>query len=223
MRLTTYSERRLNENILSRPARMTYKANTIFYNRGEQAWKAYYLEKGLVKLSLISRDGNQRSPVYITAGSMFGEYGLVSNSYGATAIAVVDCEVVPFNKEQFARLISEDFIFVQLCISSLVEKLQGVVEQYNAASFMDRFGKVANGLSCLARRWGESVLLTGTDGDVTECLRLRITHQELAEFSGVTRTTVTTVLSALEAKKIIQKRAKEIIVLNLKELERWVM
>lgn len=223
MRLTAYPEKRLNENILSRGARMNYKANTVFYNMSEQAWKAYYLEKGLVKLSLISRDGNQRSPVYITAGSMFGEYGMVNRSYGATAIAVVDCDVVSFNKEQFARLISEDFIFVQICISSLAEKLQGVVEQYNAASFMDRFGKVASGLSCLARKWGEPVLLAGTGNDATECLRLKITHQELAEFSGVTRTTVTNVLKALEAKKIIQKRAKEIIVLNLKELDRWVM
>lgn len=215
--------KRPDEAILAQGVRLTCRPKTVFYQQHEKAEKAYYLEKGLVKFTSLGPDGTQKTLCYVEDGNMFGELGLIKNkSYGATAIAVMDCQVVCFTREQFWKFVNEDLGFAELCIGSLAEKLWSMGKQYSAVCFYDRFGRVASGLIYLGKRWGETIGAKGGAGaQGAEAIRLKITHQELAEFTGTSRVSVTNVLDTFEAKRIIKKKNREIIILDLEELQRW--
>ncbi|TDA68292.1 MAG: Crp/Fnr family transcriptional regulator [Clostridia bacterium] len=232
MQVIASPEKRLSDALLSQGAKMIYRAGTVFFNEHEEAHRAFYLEKGVVKFTLFNRNGCERTLCFTGAGTMVGEFGLVGYSagnfldttYGATAIAVVECEAVMFTKDQFIRLMREDSDFALLCSISLREKLLWMVEHYSAVCFHDQFGKVARGLLLLARRLGEPVLLPAKNGrQAASGVRLRISHQELADFTDTSRVTVTNVLGMFAANNVIEKRPKEIIVLNIEALERWTM
>ncbi|TDA68291.1 MAG: Crp/Fnr family transcriptional regulator [Clostridia bacterium] len=212
-----------DEAALAQGVRLTCRPKTVFYQQHEKAEKAYYLEKGLVKFTSLGPDGTQKTLCYVEDGNIFGELGLVKNkSYGATAIAVMDCQVICFTREQFWKFVNGDIGFAELCIGSLAEKLWSMGKQYSAICFYDRFGKVASGLIYLGKRWGEIINVTDGAGDrQAKAIKLRITHQELAEFTGTSRVSVTNVLDAFEAKKIIRKKNREIVIMDPQELERW--
>ncbi|HEY9658415.1 MAG TPA: Crp/Fnr family transcriptional regulator, partial [Allocoleopsis sp.] len=66
-------------------------------------------------------------------------------------------------------------------------------------------------LNWLARRVGSKV----NNGYL---LDLKLTHKDLAEFSGLTRVTVTRILNQLEQQGFIQRLSRRLVVLDEKEI-----
>lgn len=220
MQVIASPEKTLGEDVLSRGIRFNYAPKTVLYTQDEPAEKVFYLEEGLVRFCLVSQDGAQKTLCYIEKGNIFGAIGiLLGRCYGSTAVAATKVRVVCFGKDQFWTCFREHHEFAELCAISMAEICWYMGKQINSLSFLDRFGKVASSLMYLGKRWGEPMDCgAGDKGPV----RLRITHQELAEFTGTSRVTVTSVLDEFEARKLIRKRPQEIIITDMSKLEEWV-
>ncbi len=209
-------KKRLPDSIIQQGIRLRCEKGTVIYLQSEPAEKAFYLIKGLVRLFMDGETGVQRTVSYIQEGNLFGEVGLLKDKcYGTGAVTVIQSELICFTKEQFLGFLESDLKFANLCASSWAEKLWSVGAQVHSMSFQDRYSRIANALLYLGKKMGRSV------SDRPDQVSLQLTHQDLADFVGMNRVTVTTVLNQMSGEGIIRKRNKEIVILDEIRLQGW--
>lgn len=173
------------------------------------------MEEGLVKLSFFSQTGSERTVAFIRSGAMFGESAaLFGRPYGITAAAHSGSTVISFTKPVVSELMHDDPEFSHLLITSLAQELWFFGHQIVGNSFYNSCERVAHALITLAYQLKPD----------PECrqVNLRLSHQELATFTGVTRITVTNALKTLESEALIQTGRKFITILDVKKLKSWL-
>lgn len=216
MQVITSPKIRLAESVLVKGVRKIYPSKTMFYQPDDPVERVLYLELGLVKISILSQDGVQKTLCYVEEGHLVSDLGMVRGKpNGCIATAVTECRMVVFSEAEFWSLFHSSDDFRSVCIVSLAEKLWCACKQVANAYFLDRYGKVSNSLVYLARRWGRPA--DGAQGPV----ELEITHQELAEFAGVSRVRVTNALDEFEAMGLISKKPRVIVVNDFERLNEW--
>jgi len=81
----------------------TYNAGNIIFNSGSVAIEMFVIKKGEVDILY-----NDRVLETLKEGDIFGEMALIDDKpRSATAVAKVDCQVVPIDKERFSFLIQQ--------------------------------------------------------------------------------------------------------------------
>lgn len=171
----------------------------------------YYLQSGIVKLTFINHDGNVKILRFVKPGNIFGECGLfLMKPYGLNAITVTDCIIYQFDYKAVQKLLSSDPEFVKLVTNALSWKLWSLGRQLSDLSFENLLGKVINALVLLAKESGD----VQKDGSY----QLKITHQDLANYIGSSRASVTSTLNLLEEQGVIEKKFRKIIIPNLRLL-----
>lgn len=197
----------IDDSIVSNGLSIIYHPKMTIYNQNDTIDKIFYLEQGLVKSLLVSEDGTQKTLHYVEQRNFLGITSLLRGGefYGSTVQTVTECNLICFPKEQFWNWYNNNIKFTQLCAASQAEITWSLGKQIGAMTFYNRYSKVASSLVYLAKHYGEAIACDKT-------IRLRLTHQELAEFNGVSRVTITNVLKYFESKGLILKRSQEIII-----------
>ncbi|MEE9193300.1 MAG: cyclic nucleotide-binding domain-containing protein [Thermodesulfobacteriota bacterium] len=81
----------------------TYNAGNIIFNSGSVAIEMFVIKKGEVDILY-----NDRVLETLKEGDIFGEMSLIDDKpRSATAVAKVDCQIVPGDKERFSFLIQQ--------------------------------------------------------------------------------------------------------------------
>lgn len=209
---------RLSENIIARGTRLSVPPKHVFYRQEDVVDYVYYLERGLVKVSVLGPNGSEKILCYIMEGCTFGDPGLIlDRKNGSLTVAVDNCEVIRFSKEQYFHLLDTCPEFARLCVYSLARKVRAMGKQIVDLSLANRFGRIASGLAYLGKERGKA--MGSKDPGAKTPIRIRVTQQELAELTGTNRVTVSNVLNMFEKENIIRKKSREIIILDLEELE----
>src|SRR4051812_23444979 len=86
---------------------MIFKKKTYLYHQGETGNGFYYLKKGIVKISLLSKEGSERDIDYVTPGNLLGEQGFNNGPYFTTATITAPSTLYLFSKMEFDRLCGE--------------------------------------------------------------------------------------------------------------------
>jgi len=192
--------------------RVRYPANSIIFVQRDVATKLYYLEKGLVKLSFLSDQGDEKIVAFIMPGLIFGESAiLLKTRYGITATAKEECIVIAYDRLQAAALIRHTENFAALVSTSMARELSFLGHQIIGTSFYDTTGRVGHALINLSHQ-----LEQGNDAT------LALTHAELAKFVGASRISITNVLSYLENKKLVVKGRTAIRIPDRSALKNWL-
>ena len=190
---------------------LTVNAKNFIFMQSDESVFMYYLQSGVAKLTFINQDGNEKILRFVKPGNIFGECGLfLTKPYGLNAVAITDCEVYHFDLMTVQDLLSADPEFVQLVTKSLSWKLWSLGRQLSDFSFENLFGKVVNTLVLIAKESGERA----QDGSY----HIKITHQDLANFIGSSRASVTSTLNQLEDQGVIEKKFKKVIIPDLQLL-----
>lgn len=78
--------------------------HTTIYHQGDVGTGFYYLDKGSVKITLISENGHERSIDYIPSGGLFGEHGACNGSYLTSAVTTATSIIYFFSDEALSRV-----------------------------------------------------------------------------------------------------------------------
>jgi CRP/FNR family cyclic AMP-dependent transcriptional regulator len=79
----------------------THQRRQIIFRQGTRAETVYYLQRGKVNLTVVSKQGKEAIIGTLLPGSFLGEECLIGESvYAATATARVDCSVLSLMKAQ---------------------------------------------------------------------------------------------------------------------------
>lgn len=102
--------------------------HTTIYRQGDLGTGFYYLDKGSVKITLLSENGHERSIDYIPLGGLFGEHGAYNGSYLTSAITTAASVIYFFSDEVLSRICQENPHAAVIFTNSQIYKLRLLAE-----------------------------------------------------------------------------------------------
>jgi CRP-like cAMP-binding protein len=165
------------------PARQVvkYRRGEVVFSQGDPSNDVRYIQKGGVKLSVLSRIGKEAVVAMLAPGDFFGEGALAGQSIRIeTATAVVPTSVLVIEKEAMVRLLHEEPTFSDRFISYMLGR--------NIRIEADLVDQLFNSSE---KRLARTLLLLARYGQASPQRALpKISQETLAEMIGATRSRV---------------------------------
>ena len=165
------------------PARriVKYRREQVVFLQGDACNDIGYIQKGGIKLSVLSRLGKEAVVAMLIPGDFFGEGCLAGQSVRiATATAVVASHVLIIEKEAMARLLHEESTFSDRFLSHMLTR--------NIRIEADLLDQLFNSSE---KRLARTLLLLARYGETSPHRTLpKISQTTLAEMIGATRSRV---------------------------------
>lgn len=155
---------------------------TVFV-QGDPADAVYYIQKGRIKLSVLSARGKEATLALLTPGEFFGENAIPEPNTlrVATATAITPCTVLKIGRKEMKRIIHEEHAFSDLFVNFLLARTMRIQEDLVDQLFNSSEKRLARILLLLAQ--------FGKDGKPEKTIP-NISQETLAEMIGTTRSRV---------------------------------
>jgi CRP-like cAMP-binding protein len=128
-----------------------YRRREVIFGQGSPANTVFYLERGRVKLAVVSRQGKEAVIAILPPGSFFGEGSLAGQTvHVATATAFVDCAVLAFRKKEILNTIRKNPDFAEFFITYLLQRNARIEEDLVDQLFNSSEKRLARVLLLLA-------------------------------------------------------------------------
>lgn len=199
-----------------RAAVRSVRRGEIIYFPGEPGSHVLLLAQGRVKIKAILPDGKEMIFAFIEEGEVFGELALLdAEPRQEYAEAVEPSRVIALPRDDVLWLMSHRSD-VALSVTKLLGLRRRRIEnRLRNVLFRPVRDRVASLLLELLDAYGEPAT------ERTEArleIRLRLSHQDLANLIGATRETVTYALGRLQHEGLIEVRRRRIAVLDRRRL-----
>src|SRR5881397_3847484 len=159
-----------------------YRKKQIIFSQGSPADAVFYIEKGKVKLTVLSTRGKEAVVAILGSGDFFGEGCLAGQPLRmATATAMTECSILRLQKETMVRMLHNEPALSELFMRYLLSRNVRIEEDLVDQLFNSSEKRLARILLLLTR--------FGKDGQ-HEHIVPRISQETLAEMVGTTRSRV---------------------------------
>lgn len=181
-----------------------YKKGEIIFNEGETGDTLHIIVKGRVKITKYTQQGKIKILAILNEKDSFGEMALLTEeARSATVEAIESVITLSIAKKEFLDILQiEPSISLQI-IKTLCHRLAKA--DRDLKNFIAGNAKVR--ISC--------VLLDFKD----ENNIVKLTHQEIADISGLTRETTTRILNKFADEKIIETKSRKIYIIDKEKLK----
>lgn len=190
-----------------------YKRGEFVYFPNDTSNKVYYIEQGRVKIGAYSDEGKEIIKTVLQKGEVFGELAVVGEKKRAEfaqAMEQVMVCVMSVNSVKELMQSSQNF---SLQITQIIgNKLIRTQRRLESLVFKDARSRIIEFLRDLAIEKGQRV-------GYEMLVRKFFTHQEIANLTGTSRQTVTTILNELREDNYIYFDRKKLLVRDVKQLE----
>jgi CRP/FNR family cyclic AMP-dependent transcriptional regulator len=159
------------------PKVVSYRRGEVVFSQGDAAADIRYLQKGAIKLSVLSHIGKEAVVAMLTPGDFFGEGVLTGQALRiGTATAVMPSSVLSIEKDAMVRLLHEQSAFSDRFIAYMLTRNIRIEADLVDQLFNSSEKRLARMLLLLAR-YGE----TNPSRTVP-----KLSQEVLAEMIGVT-------------------------------------
>jgi len=186
-----------------------YPQGAVLFVEGQLPRGIFVLCKGCVKLSINSPSGRTVIVKLAEPGEVLGLAATISGkAYEMTAETIDPCQVNFVKRDDFLRFLRDD---VEACFK-VAEQLS---EKYhNACKEAGSLGLSHSAAEKLAKLLLEWSFKNG-DGPKSEPrLKLRLTHEEIAQMIGTSRETVTRLFAEMKKRQILQSKGSTLVIRN---------
>lgn len=190
-------------------------ANAFVYLKGDTAHSVYLLRRGLVKISVVSRDGRELILRLARPGELFGETSLGAPEFGEHARALEPSEIVEIPvAELLAQVVGNQGAAAALFEGFALRLLEArqTSERLAFASTMERLCLV---LAKLVDELGEV-------GGRARAILHYIRQEDVARMTGARREVVSGLLNRLREKGVIGYSRKGTLRVDRDALDRHV-
>jgi len=163
---------------------------------------------GSVKGEMVDFSGKilkieeMQAPMPIAHAFLFGE----RNRYPVDVVALEDCKILFIPKADFMRLMQQNATVLSNYLNAISNRAQFLSNKLWFLSFKTIKEKIAHYLLNISRSESKTTIV------------LPKSHQELAEFFGVTRPSLARVFADLEAEGVITVNRREINIIDKSKL-----
>lgn len=192
----------------------TFKKGEAIYGPGDPSASVYMLKEGKVKISRTTDDGHEGTLAILKEGDLFGELSLTGEQErDEQAVVLEDCRVCIMARRDFEEILREK-PHLSLKFAKLMGfRMKTLESRISDLMFHDTPTRIARLLLNLSREYGQPV----PDGTL---LRLKLTHQELANLIGAARETVSAVLADWKREGLLDYPRRMFLIRDAKRLER---
>ena len=156
-----------------------YRRSEKIYSQGDPATSVIYIQKGGVKLSVVSEVGKEAVVAILGAGDFFGEGCLAGQSVRmGTAIAITPTTALTIEKKEMIRVLHSEHSFSDRFLSHMLIRNIRIEEDLIDQLFNSSEKRLARTLLLLAR-YGKQ--------DQPQKILTNVSQGTLAEMIGTTR------------------------------------
>jgi CRP/FNR family transcriptional regulator, cyclic AMP receptor protein len=161
---------------------LEFHSNQIVFAQGEVADTVFYIQKGRVKLTVLSEHGKEAVVGILEPGQFFGEGCMNGHPLRiATTTAMEECVITSITREAMVELLREEPKFSELFMAHLLKRNGRIQEDLIDQLFYPSEKRLARLLLLLAN--------FGKDGS-PQPINPNISQETLAEMIGTTRSRV---------------------------------
>jgi CRP-like cAMP-binding protein len=176
------------------------KAGDTLFQTGDTGDGCYRLDKGLLKVSLISPQVRERIIAILTPGTVVGDLAVIDRlPRSASVHALTNCELRRLSRAAFEQLAQEHPEIHQYLVKLLAARLRRADDVIASFAFLPAKARIAQALLSLAETLGEE---TNSGGVL---IPLAINQGDIAAMAGVARENTSRILSEWERRKLVTK------------------
>ena len=192
----------MSSALFAKAARVKLAADALLFSAGDEGNGCYRLERGLVKLSILSADGGERILDILGPGAIIGELSMVDGAPRSTAVyAVRDSELSFISRASFlafAESRPELYRHVTILLAQRVREMNDIAVAW---SFLSLEGRVAHALLELAEACGQEI----EQGRIL--IQQKIEQSDIAAMAGIARENVSRILNRWIRDRIVSRHA----------------
>ncbi|RMG71102.1 MAG: Crp/Fnr family transcriptional regulator [Bacteroidetes bacterium] len=184
-----------------------FKKGEFIYFSDDTADKVFFIHQGAVKIAGYAPSGEEMIKAILHPGEIFGELAVFGEEKRQDfAQAIEDTEVCIQTREMVVSLMRDVNSFGRFLNTLVGRRVIYTQKRMESLLFKDARTRVIEYVLEQAEKNGKTLL----DGAIS--LRNYLTHQEIANYTGTSRQTVTTVLNGLREGRVIDFDRKKIII-----------
>ncbi len=167
-----------------------YRRGQAIFRQGDPCESVLYVQKGRVKISVLSKTGRQAVVAMLGPGDFFGDGGLAGQPVRiATATAIVGASILVVDQDEMVRLLHQEHAMSDRLIAHLLTRTIRIEEDLVDQLF-----------SSSEKRLARKLLLLAQYGQRQENHRTipPISQETLAEWVGTTRSRVNVFMKKFE-------------------------
>ena len=161
---------------------VTLAKKQMIFTQGKEADAVFYIQKGKVRLTVVSKSGKEATIGILPEGNFFGEGALAGQLLRmGSAAALTDCELLRIDKKAMMESLHREHAFSDLFVAYLLARNIRYEEDLVDQLFNSSEKRLARVLLLLAH--------FGKEG-IPNTLVPRISQETLADMVGTTRSRV---------------------------------
>lgn len=186
---------------------------TYIYHQGEKAEYLYILAAGTIKIGTVHADGREMIKRILHPEAVFGETALFSNeSYNNFALTLnTDVTFYKIQVGQFRQLMRQSSQLNFNVLSMIGRRLTNTEKRLESLIFKDARARIIDFLRFNAETRGRKV-------GFETFFKHNLTQQDIANFTGTSRQTVTSVLNELRKSNLIYFNRTGILIRDMTKL-----
>lgn len=202
------------EEFFSHFTSLKYDKNERILRENEIPSGVYFSRSGIVRMYLISEEGNELTVMMHPEGTIFPMRWVLNNQpniYNYQAMNPVELWRAP--KEAFLTFLRENPDIMMYLLEQQMFDLSALVYRMQHIVFGNAHAKVASIVLTAAKRFGEE--MQGGQGIL---IQVPLTHQQIADSAGITRETASLEMKKLKDTGLITYKGRTIIINDLEKL-----
>ena len=176
---------------------ISHPANKVLFTETQPNVGIMVIVEGEVKLSINSSDGRRLSLRIARAGEVLGLSSTLSgNPYEMTADTLYPAKIAHISRQSFLHFVARHPEVYEAMTREVSRSFDLACEQLRMVGLST---SVPARLARLLLRWSDS----GKQPETGSHCRLSLTHEEIGEFIGASRETVTRTLSVFKNRRLV--------------------
>ena len=177
---------------------MHLEAGQVLFVADDPGDGCYRIEKGLLKVSIVSGSGDERILAILGPGAIVGELAVLDGlPRSASVLALRDSELLFVSKAKFDQYAHNHPVLYEHLLMLLASRLRDTNDVIAAESFLPLRGRVAVTLLDLAEHFGQSV------GGDRIMIRHKFRQPDLAAMAGIARENLNRIFADWKRRKLV--------------------
>jgi len=196
----------------SRPSH--YRKGDVVLRIGDVRSGAFYVDKGYIKDSTLSRDGREFVLFIFKPTDIFSYswiFNHVPNDHSFKAMT--ECTIYEKSREGLLVFLEQNPDIQFMLIQKLVTRLRGLLQRMEYMAFGGATQKVGSILNILAERFGRET-------EKGLLIPIPLTQQDLADLIGTSRETTSIEIKKLLNDGVLTRSSGTYTITNLKKLQK---
>jgi CRP/FNR family cyclic AMP-dependent transcriptional regulator len=188
-------------NVLFGGARsVALAADQTLFLAGDAGNGCYRVEKGLLKVSMVSRSGTERILAILGPGAIVGELAMIDGRpRSASVVALKDAELTFVSKGTFDEFAERHHEVYEYLVKVLAARIRETDAAMAAVSFLPLKGRLATTMLELAEHFGHDV------GSGRILIRQKFGQADFAAMAGIARENVSRILNDWKRRQLVSR------------------